>query len=83
MSIDYYSCNYCGDTFNDCGYYVTCDCGNSWCSDECAKKDGYRKTKGTCKFCRGEDVRDEELIKFALKQLGLTRKELVLKYNAK
>lgn len=42
MSVDYLICNHCGDTFPDCGYYVTCEgCGSHWCSDECAKEDGY------------------------------------------
>jgi hypothetical protein len=46
MSVDYYSCERCGDTFPDCGYYTTCSedkggCGRTWCSDECADEDGH------------------------------------------
>ncbi len=42
MSVDYYTCNHCGDTFPDCGYFVSCEsCGTHWCSDECAEEDGY------------------------------------------
>lgn len=42
MGVDYYTCDYCDDTFPDCGYYVHCEsCGTHWCSDECAKEDGF------------------------------------------
>lgn len=42
MSVDYYVCNYCDDTFPDCGCFLTCEsCGTKWCTDECAKQDGY------------------------------------------
>ena len=44
MSVDFYICKSCEKTFADCGDYVSCEkCGNVWCSDECAKKDGYRE----------------------------------------
>ena len=40
MSIDYYSCNNCGETFPDCGDYVSCEgCGTKWCCDECAEEE--------------------------------------------
>ena len=46
MSVDYYSCERCGDTFPDCGDYTTCNedaggCGRTWCDDGCAEADGY------------------------------------------
>lgn len=46
MGVDYYPCKRCGEVYCDCGYYVDCDedaggCGRDWCSDECAKADGY------------------------------------------
>lgn len=90
MSIDYYSCNCCGETFPDCGYYVSCDCGNHWCSDECAIADGYRIDKEeddeweeetSCKYCREEDYDDSELLVYACVMLGITRDELVEKYK--
>jgi hypothetical protein len=85
VSIDYYSCKHCGSTFNDCGDYVSCDCGEVWCSDKCAKKDGYkyssRKGESSCKFCREEDFEDEKLLKFALKILNMKRKDLIEKYK--
>lgn len=48
MGVDFYSCKNCGDTFPDCGEYVSCDCGEHWCCDECAEEDGYRKDE--CKL---------------------------------
>lgn len=43
MSVDYLICKNCGDTFCDCGDFVSCEewCENVWCSDECAKADGF------------------------------------------
>ena len=42
MSIDYYICKNCNDTFPDCGTYITCEsCFTHWCSEECAEEDGY------------------------------------------
>ena len=41
MSIDYYSCNSCGESFPDVIDYAYCECGKVWCDDECAKEDGF------------------------------------------
>lgn len=41
MGVEYYTCNYCGETFSDCGDFVGCECGTKWCDDECAEADGY------------------------------------------
>lgn len=41
MGVEYYTCNYCGETFSDCGGFVICECGTKWCDDECAEADGY------------------------------------------
>lgn len=41
MGVDFYACHYCGDTFPDCGEYVSCGCGMNWCSEECAEEEGY------------------------------------------
>lgn len=40
MGVDWLSCS-CGRTFPDCGDYVMCECGESWCSDECAEENGF------------------------------------------
>ena len=81
MGIDYFSCHYCGNSFPDCSYYVSCDCGYSWCSNECAKKDGYKFNKkeetSTCKYCRGEDYEDKFLLNKLLKINKMTKKQLV------
>ena len=41
MGVEFYTCNYCGETFSDCGGFVGCECGIKWCDDECAEADGY------------------------------------------
>jgi len=61
MSVDYYSCDRCGDTYCDCGHYVTCEvdaggCGRHWCSDKCANEDGY--VECSCKL--GKDLDDRQ-----------------------
>lgn len=44
MSIDYYVCKSCGNTFPDCRKYISCEsCGARWCDETCAKEDGYIK----------------------------------------
>lgn len=89
MGIDWYSCNKCGETFPDCGDYVGCECGEHWCSEECASEHGYRReeaceendwVESSCKYCRKEDVEDYALLSTALKLLGLTREDLVKKH---
>lgn len=45
MSIDYLSCEHCGESFPDCNSYVSySNCGITWCSDECADADGYEES---------------------------------------
>ncbi|EOO11307.1 hypothetical protein [Bacillus cereus] len=92
MGVDYLCCNKCEDTFADCGYYVGCPCGNDWCSDKCAKAEGFREEideetqetiddSGTCNFCRNDDFPDWELFKFTQGLLGKSREELVELYK--
>jgi hypothetical protein len=45
MGVDFLVCKNCGDTFCDCGEYVSCECGEHWCGDECAEADGCDKEK--------------------------------------
>lgn len=87
MGVDFYACDWCGETFPDCGDYVSCDCGRMWCSDECAENEGYREEqagrcdyKRSCKFCRKEDVVDEKLLNHCLQRLGISREEAVANY---
>lgn len=37
MGVDWYSCRNCGDTFPDCGDFVSCECGEHWCDYDCAE----------------------------------------------
>lgn len=48
MSVNYYVCKNCGNTFCDCGDYVSCECGESWCSDSCAEEDGFVRKDYEC-----------------------------------
>jgi len=91
MGVDWYGCIKCGETFPDCGDYVSCDCGNMWCSDECAEADGFQRpdedeieedpyAESSCKFCREEDVEDEVLLKHCLLMLDISRDDAVANY---
>jgi hypothetical protein len=93
MGVDYKVCKFCEDTFPDCGKFVSCECGEKWCSDSCAEADGFRREPEgftpegaswvqdtSCNFCRSEDANDSELFSFALELLSITRSELVKMY---
>lgn len=54
MGVDFLVCKKCGETFCDYGEYVSCDCGEHWCCDECAEEDGYSQDE--CK--KGYEVYD-------------------------
>lgn len=94
MGVDYYSCSNCSETFPDCGSYVQCECGEHWCSDECAEEDGFRieeegftpegsrwSQETSCKYCRKEDFSDLELLNFILGYSGFSRQEVIEKYK--
>ena len=89
MGVDYFSCVRCGETFPDCGDYVSCYCWGVWCSDEYAEKDGFMRPnedaddsneESSCKFCREEDVADDALLKHCLKMLDISREDAVANY---
>lgn len=46
MSVDYYVCEHCGETFCDADDFVYCECGNRWCCLECAYEDGEEYETG-------------------------------------
>lgn len=90
MGVDFYACNYCGETFPDCGDFTMCECGTRWCCDGCAEAEGYQreedgftpvgsrwKQETSCQYCRQEDFADYELLNTALKLLDKTRSELI------
>jgi hypothetical protein len=94
MSIDYFSCDRCGESFPDVIDFVSCDCGINWCSSECAEGDGYREEPDgylpegdtyerdtSCKYCRHEDFSDSELLSFSLTKLNMNRKGLIDKFK--
>ncbi|AKC02697.1 hypothetical protein CPT_Stills69 [Bacillus phage Stills] len=89
MGVDYYACKSCEDTFPDCGYHVSCECGHHWCSDDCAEGDGYEHIVDeernhetiSCNFCRGEDVDDSDLLAAFLHMTKMTRTQAVEWYN--
>lgn len=90
MGVDFLSCNSCGHNFPDCGDFVGCECGISWCCDDCAEGEGFRheedgftpegskwEQETSCNYCRKEDYDDHELLDFALSKLNLNRNELI------
>lgn len=64
MGVDWYPCNYCGETFPDCGDYVSCSCGKHWCCYECASEEGFDEVEIECEGdyeeCDNETCVDEE-----------------------
>jgi hypothetical protein len=96
VGVDWYPCNSCGETFPDAGYYVSCECGENWCSDDCAEGEGYRKEEDgftpigskwsqdtSCNYCRCENHTDATLLQFCLDQLGKSREQIIMQYNNK
>ena len=92
MGIDYFTCKSCGSNFPDCTDFVSCDCGEHWCDEECAECDGYEEvyisdyedededeeaTEKSCNFCRNEDFDDVTLFYYALGLMGISREKLV------
>ncbi len=62
MGIDYYPCEHCGDTFCDCGDYISCkNCKREYCvdcEDEVKPVRGEGGIVKSCAYCRGEIVSD-------------------------
>lgn len=96
MGVDWYACNNCGETFPDCGDYTGCECGEHWCSDECAEVEGFRREEdgykpagqsweqeSSCSYCRKEDHSDSTLLDYCLQLIGKTREQIIVEYNSK
>ena len=91
MSSAYYtSCSKCSTIYGDSDdSIILCDplkCKHQWCSIECAIEDGWAMELikdtdvVTCKYCREEDLEDDELVKWLLDRLNYTREEAVDRY---
>ena len=85
MGVDWLTCKYCGENFPDCGSFVTCECGESWCCHECASEDGYEISdedgKLSCGYCRGELVADSELLVSLMDYYELTLNDVYKVHN--
>jgi len=58
------------------GYENSDECGSGLKCCECEMQ-----VEKSCKYCRGEDFEDSELLEYALKRLDLFRSELVDMYK--
>lgn len=56
MGVDFLTCKSCGYNFADCGDFVSCECGEHWCDEECAEADGVQRE--SCKL--GKDIDDND-----------------------
>ncbi|MEH6848089.1 hypothetical protein CON15_19665 [Bacillus cereus] len=89
MGVDFYPCENCGETFPDCGYYVSCECGMHWCSDGCAEEHGHESREdeetgyeeSSCMYCREEDFDDNSLLYHALDLLNMDRQQIIGSYK--
>jgi hypothetical protein len=81
MGVDFFPCDFCGESICDCGPYLRCRdiCGRRWCDTACAELDGFLKDEeeqdNTCNFCRLEDVEDGVLLRFVLNHFNLPIEE--------
>jgi hypothetical protein len=74
MSIEFYNCSFCDEIFADCGIYFKCeDCGEKYCSNDCAK---INQKDGSCQMCRNEYIPDFDLLNFLLNYLKKDKKWL-------
>jgi len=87
MGVDFITCANCGENFPDCMSYFWCDCGCSFCSNECGgckteeeETDGYDEVR-SCIFCRMEQVKDCDIIKFLLSKCGITYEQAIEDYK--
>lgn len=64
MGVDFYSCDCCGEVFDDCGYWESCrNCNNVYC-DECVSKIKYIKDETgdviSCPICIDEELKNKK-----------------------
>lgn len=73
MGVEFFTCHYCDETFPDCGYYFSCDCGHHYCDTKCGNGKTNDEDEKSCRICRYEDIPDHTLLDFLLPRFGLTR----------
>lgn len=77
MSVEYFVCDNCEDSCADCSWYaISCECGGRFCSSKCAEQ-----IDETCKLCRLEIVRDNDLLAFVLKRADITVEQAITLYR--
>jgi hypothetical protein len=89
MSVDYHTCDCCGDSRYEenikycekCGRMICDDCviGEGDFFDDMINSDGEIKSEH-CPFCSGEEVHNDDLLYFALNKLNMTFEELKNEY---
>jgi hypothetical protein len=88
-SDDYETCTQCTDIFetDDEGTAI-CSCySGRWCSPGCAKTGGYVESdpgndgESSCKYCRYEDLLDNQLLQWLLARNGWTRDHAIKVHN--
>jgi hypothetical protein len=80
MGVSFHKCKNCGDTVCDCGPFWICEkCGEVLCDGCRLELDASEK----CPFCTLKVITDKQLLKFALKKLNATRKELEAELRAR
>ena len=81
MGMDFYSCENCGEIFDDCGSYGVCHKCNAWFCDDCDNKYRVEEENGKCPICSGETVPEKRLLDFALKKLKTSKEKLKREYR--
>lgn len=89
MSVDYYSCDSCGDARYEENIECCEKCGSMICTN-CVIGEGdffsdmrndMSEIKAEhCPFCGGGEVHDEYLLNFALNKLSMTKEQLKEEY---
>lgn len=86
MGVDFFPCDFCGESICDCGSYITCNdkCYRRWCDKECAKNDGYIRdledddeNNVSCGYCRNELFTDWKILDYVLEKFNLDKEEIV------
>lgn len=91
MSVDFYSCDCCGEAVYEERIVSCAECGRDICDDcavgsweqmfkDCVNDDGELDPK-YCPFCNGEIIDKADLLEFALQKLDMTVRELETEYR--